>query len=87
MVLSSCDTGNAEGITCVLSVGVNIFSILVGILAVIGIIYAGIKYITANGDVAQVTLAKRRITEIVIGIAVYVLIYAFLGWLLPTFPR
>lgn len=87
MILSDCATGDAEGIMCVLAYGVDVFSVLVGVLAVIGIVYAGIKYLTAGGDVAKTTLAKKRITEIVIGLAVYMLIYAFLGWLLPTFPR
>ena len=64
---------------------VNIMSVGIGILAVIGISVSGIQYLTAGGNEEKTRKAKRRIFEIIIGIAIYVLIFALLQWLLPGF--
>jgi hypothetical protein len=41
--------------------------------------------LTAKGNEEQVKKAKRRIAEIVLGLAAYVTVYALLSWLLPGF--
>ena len=64
---------------------IDIMTIGVTILAVIGIVIAGIYYLTASGDEGKVRKAKQRISEIVIGVAIYAIIYALLKWLLPSF--
>ena len=81
----SCDGGHGESITNILQLVVNILSVGIGILAVIGIVVVGIQYLTAGGNEEQTRKAKRRLLEIVIGIAAYILIYAILRWLLPGF--
>ena len=55
----------------------------VGILGVIGIMIAGIQYLTAKGNEEQVKKAKRRIGEIVLGLAAFVTLYVVISWLLP----
>ena len=57
----------------------------VGILGVLGITIVGIQYLTAGGNEEKTRKAKRRLFEIVLGLAVYVAIYAILQWLLPGF--
>ena len=74
-----------EGITCILKTTVDILTVGVGVLGVLGIVIAGIQYLTSAGNEEQMRKAKRRIFEIVIGLAAYVLIYALLSWLLPGF--
>ena len=59
-----CEGGGTAGIWSVLSLAVNIFSVLVGIVAVIGITLFGIQYLTAGGDVAKATKAKSRMFQI-----------------------
>ncbi|MDO4399301.1 MAG: hypothetical protein Q4C24_03365 [Candidatus Saccharibacteria bacterium] len=76
---------NGEGIFCVLNFVVDIMTIGIGILGVIGITIVGIQYLTAGGSEEKTRKAKRRMFEIVIGLVAYVLIYAALKWLLPTF--
>ncbi|MBR3253839.1 TrbC/VirB2 family protein [Candidatus Saccharibacteria bacterium] len=76
-----------EGIKHILTLVVDIMSILVGVLAVIGIVVVGIQYMTAGGNEEQTRKAKRRLFEIVIGIVAYVLVYALLKWLLPGFEQ
>lgn len=72
-----------NGIYAVLAVAINILTILIGAGGVIGIIISGIQYMTASGDPAVVTKAKRRIVEILIGLAAFSVLWAFLEWLIP----
>ena len=49
---------------------INIFSIVIGIVAVIMIMVGGFKYITAAGDSSNITSAKHTIVYAIIGLAV-----------------
>jgi len=49
---------------------VNIFSAIIGIVAVIMIIYGGFKYISSGGDSGNVTSAKNTIIYAVIGLII-----------------
>lgn len=83
-ILTGC--GQAEdGVQCILKLVVDIMSIGVGILGVIGITIVGVQYLTAGGDEGKTKKAKQRMFEIVIGLVAYVIIYAALRWLLPSF--
>ena len=87
-ILKGCagkEGGKGESITCILELVVDIMTIGVGILGVIGISITGIQYLTAGGREEKTRKAKRRMFEIVIGLVAYVLIYAALKWLLPSF--
>ena len=81
----SCDDGKGSSVMHVLKLVVDIMSVGIGILGVIGISISGVQYLTAGGNEEQTRKAKRRIFEIVIGLGIYVLIYALLQWLLPGF--
>ena len=81
----SCDKGDGSSIINILSMVVNVMTVGIGILAVIGIAYSGTQYLTAKGNEEQVKKTKRRIAEIVLGLAAYVTVYALLSWLLPGF--
>ena len=78
-------SGNSLGIQEVILLVVDILSILIGIVGVIGIVYMGIQYMTAGGNEEKTRKAKRRLFEIVIGLAAYAAGYALLKWLLPNF--
>jgi cytochrome bd-type quinol oxidase subunit 2 len=86
-ILKTCgnETDGEKQISCVLKLVVTIFSIGVGILGVIGISVSGIQYLTAGGSEEKTRKAKRRIYEIVIGLALYAVFFAALTWLLPGF--
>ena len=87
-ILTDCadaEDGSGMGIKCVVQLVINIVSILIGIAGIIGIVIVGIQYLTAGGNEEQTRKAKRRLYEIIIGIAMYALIYALLSWLLPGF--
>ena len=74
-----------EGMTNALGVAVDIMSGLIVFVAIIAITICGIQYLTASGNEEQLRKAKRRIFEIVIGLAIYALVYAILKFVLPGF--
>lgn len=59
----------------------DFLSIGVGVLGTIGVTIVGIQYLTAGGNEEQTRKAKRRLLEIVIGMAAYFLMYGILNWL------
>lgn len=83
-ILTGCGN-DSDGVGCILRLVVDIMSIGIGILGVIGITIVGIQYLTAGGDEGKTRKAKQRMFEIVIGLVAYVVIYAALRWLLPSF--
>ena len=80
-----CSTGSGNEIYYVLNIVINVLTAGIGILAVIGIAYFGVQYLTAKDDPAQVKKAKSRLMAIIIGLAAYATIYAGLYFLLPNF--
>lgn len=70
-------TGLAEGSTnkvnSLITQIINIFSVIVGIIAVIFIIIGGLKYITSGGDSGNVTGAKNTILYAIIGLIIVAL--------------
>ena len=64
---------------------IDIMSIGVGILGVIGISIFGIQYLTAKGNAEQAIKARRRLFQVIIGLIVYALAFGLLQWLLPNF--
>ncbi|MES2971857.1 MAG: pilin [Patescibacteria group bacterium] len=52
---------------------INIFSLIVGVVAVIMIIVGGLKYITSGGDSGNITGAKNTILYAIIGLVVVAL--------------
>ena len=80
-----CDCGHGESVIAILNLVVNIMTVGIGILGVVGITIVGIQYLTAGGNEEKTRKAKRRMLEIVIGLMAYVLIYALVKWLMPHF--
>ncbi len=79
-----CDSGNGDSVIQILNLIVDIMTVGIGILGVIGITIVGIQYLTAGGSEEKTRKAKRRMFEIVIGLVAYVILYAVVKWLMPT---
>lgn len=77
------DDGKGCGVYTILNAAVDIMTTGIGILGVIGIMVVGIQYLTGGNNETQTQKAKRRITEIVIGLVAFAILYALLQWLLP----
>ena len=72
----TCATSTADGTTKInniIETIVNIFSVLVGVVAVVMIIWGGLRYITSGGDSAKITSAKNTIIYALIGLVVVAL--------------
>lgn len=67
---NNCNPPAGRGVEGLLKMAVNLLSIVAGIIAVIAIIVAGLKYITSQGDAAQVATAKSALIYAIIGILV-----------------
>jgi hypothetical protein len=52
---------------------ITLFSVIVGIIAVIMIVYGGLRYITSGGDSTKITSAKNTIIYALIGLVVVAL--------------
>ncbi len=65
------DTGGQ--ISTLVQTGIRILQIIAGVMAVIYIIIAGLRYITSNGDSGKISSAKNAIIFACIGIAVVAL--------------
>lgn len=71
--LASGDTGCADSsgsLQKIVDAVINIFSMIIGVVAVIMIMLGGFKFITAGGDSGKVSSARNTIMYAVIGLVV-----------------
>ncbi|MCR5832445.1 MAG: hypothetical protein K6G36_00670 [Candidatus Saccharibacteria bacterium] len=83
---SLCDADAAKegkGVKEMLNMIVGIMMAGVGVLGVLGVTIVGIQYLTASGSEEKTRKAKRRLFEIVIGVAAFLLIGALIRFLMP----
>ena len=76
-------TEEGSGIKNLLVLVVDIMTAGVGVLGVVGIVIVGIQYLTASGNEEKTRKAKRRLFEIVLGVAAFVLLAALIKFLVP----
>ena len=69
--------GNGGVVTTV----INTMLFIVGLLSLVMIIFAGIRYTTAHGDKQQVTSAKDTLIYAVVGLIVAIIAYAVVNWI------
>lgn len=67
--IGGCTNGGAE-VDKIIALAVDILSIIAGIIGVVMLIVAGIKYITSQGDSGQVKSAKSALIYAVVGLVV-----------------
>lgn len=72
---SACgDTGDAqESVNQIIATVINIFSVIVGVVAVIMIIFGGFRYITSGGDSGNIGAAKQTIIFAIVGLVIVAL--------------
>jgi hypothetical protein len=74
--LDDCDdvvTSGTTQVNSLISTVINIFSLVVGVVAVIMIIVGGFRYITSGGDSNNVSAAKNTILYAIIGLVIVAL--------------
>lgn len=80
---SNCTTSNCDLVKTYLDPTVNVLSSMVALVVVASIIWAGIQYTSSEGDPQKVAKAKSRITNSIIAFLVFILLYAFLQFIIP----
>jgi TRAP-type C4-dicarboxylate transport system permease small subunit len=70
-----CATNGAtsDKLTALIKLVINIISVVVGVVAVIMIVFGGLKYITSGGESSNVSSAKNTILYAIIGLVVVAL--------------
>lgn len=80
------NSGMASGnLTSIIGIVVNTMLFIVGVLAVIMIIYSGIRYTTSGGNSNSVTAAKNTLIYSIVGLVVAIIAYALVNWVLDIF--
>jgi hypothetical protein len=86
-VSNSSNSSNAglqnTGLWSILLTAINVLTAGVGIAAVGGLVYGAILYTSAGGSPEQVKKAIGIITNVVIGIFAYALMFGVLNFLIP----
>ncbi|MEO6513582.1 MAG: hypothetical protein ABIR37_02720 [Candidatus Saccharimonadales bacterium] len=62
---------------------VNLLSAIVGVVVVIGIIVGAIQFSSSAGDPQKAANGKNHIRNALFGLAAYILLYAFLQFIIP----
>ena len=63
---------------------INTMLFIIGILAVIMLIFGGIRYVTSSGDAGRVTAAKNTVMYAIIGLIVAIVAWAVVNWVMST---
>lgn len=63
----------------------NVLLFVIGAIAVIVIIYGGIKFVTSDGDASKIKGARETILYAVVGIVIALIAYAIVRWVVLAF--
>ncbi len=78
-------SGSNQNLPDIITTIINVMLFIAAALAVIMIIYGGIRYITAHGDEKQVKVAKDTIVYSVAGLIIAILAYALVTFIFDRF--
>lgn len=78
------DSSTGETIDGIIETIINIFSLVVGVIAVVMIIIGGLRYITSGGDSGNVTGAKNTILYAVVGLVIVALAQVIVQFVLSN---
>lgn len=85
-VMAEVSTSILPGNMCIKELLFLILKILVyglGAAATVGVVIAGIQYMTARDNESQVSAAKTRLLNIVIGLVAWAVMWTVMNWLIP----
>ena len=77
------DGSNGGPIMIYLVMVIQYFSSAVGLIIVLMIVIGGIQYITSAGDPGAIRAAKNRITNAIIALMAFFLMFAVLNFIIP----
>lgn len=77
------EVSDGQGIYTILRLIVTILTYGLGVAATIGVVIAGVMYLTARDSPDKVAAAKKRLIEVVLGLVAWAMMAAVLNWLIP----
>lgn len=85
---TGCDTPiGSPDVNSTLKSAINLFGAIIGIIAVVMIMISGIKYITSQGDPAQINSAKNTALYAAIGLVIVALSQVIVRFVLSRFTK
>ena len=82
---TSCTNTSGNGsLQAIATKAVNIFSMIVGAIAVVMVIYGGFKYITSGGESGNVSSAKNTLIYAIVGLLIVALAQFIVHFVLST---
>lgn len=78
------ETGTQSDLTKVIGQTINVVLGVLGILFVVLVVYAGILYLTSQGEDTNVKKAKKLLTQAVMGLVIVVAAYAISNFVLDA---
>lgn len=85
-IIADVETSILPPDLCIMGLLFLILKILVygiGAAATVGIVVAGIQYMTARDNESQVTAAKTRLFNVAIGLVAWAVMWTVMNWLIP----
>lgn len=73
-----------DGSAAIIPRAINLMLFIVGILAIVMLIFGGIRYVVSGGDPSKVKDAKNTILYAIIGLVVAILGYALVSWVISV---
>ena len=83
MSILECNTNHGDPILGLLLQVINFLAVGVGIAVVGGIIWGGMLYASSNGDASKVQQGKMAIVNALIGLFLFIFMYAIINYLVP----
>lgn len=83
-ITNSCGTSATGSISGIAKKVIDIFSIVVGVISVFMIIYAGFRYITSGGDSGNTTGARNTLLYAIVGLIIVAIAQIIVRFVLST---
>jgi len=80
-----CKSSTGSGLFGVIKIVIQVMLLIGGVIAVIMIILGGLRYMTSNGDQADVKSAKDTILYAIVGLVVAISGYSIVTWVVGNF--
>jgi uncharacterized membrane protein len=81
---ADCSAGSETDLTNTIQKGIDLISIVVGVIAVLMIIIGGIRFVVSNGDSNKVTTARNTIVYALIGLILVALAQVIVKFVLSN---
>lgn len=81
------DGGGGESFFDILKRIISLLMFVLGVVAVLAIIYGGFKFATANGDAGAVKEARNTVFYAAVGLVVAIMSYAIVNFVLGAFIK